>query len=563
LPHDLIDPPVDLRLLPSPFSQNTFNQDVAIIVVPDQPTAQELQAALSISAGFGRMTFNGLLISLIPVSQATPDILASTNLIFVGKAKELPLLKNVSLSAPITNGVFVAKDSSPTDGIIQMAISPWNKTKVVMVVGGNDDKGIVNAAKAISTGMLQVGANPGLSVVSNVQSVAPVFNPTDVNRTFADLGYDSIVSNQVGLNVVRYRFTIPQSYTIGSDAYLDLNFSHSSLLEYQRSTIVVNLNGQPIGSVRLSDETVGQGNAKIFLPASAARPGSNVLSLDIDLEPRNNCINPLLNGLWMRIDSSSSLHLPFVPNLTSTSTLIDLAKYPSPFAFDPLMKDLAFVLSPNDPTGWNVAAQVASSLGNSTAIQLAGLEAYYADSVPEVTKQERNLIIVGKPSKLNILSELSNALPAPFEPGTDLASQKNLQIAYHVGSGMDVGYLELLSAPWNSKRAVLYVGGSSDLGVRWAGAALQFGRLRSKLSGNLAFINGEQVVVANTTVLQVPQNASTTAMPVNESPVNQSQQVVVERPTWIVPTIFAILGVIILLLIILGTQAILRKRSGK
>lgn len=564
LPHDVIAPSVDLRLLPSPFSQNSFNQDSTIIVVPNQPTAGELQAALSISAGFGRMTYNGLLISLLPVSQATVDVLASTNLIFVGKAKGLPPLQQVSLPAPVSNGLFAAKDSSSTDGIVQMAISPWNKTKVIMVVGGNDDDGVIKAARAVSAGMLQVGSNPSLSLVSDVQLTTPVFNPTNVNQTFADLGYDSIVANQVGLNVLSYTFNIPQNYLIGPDAYLDLNFSHTTLLEYQRSTIVAKLNGQPVGSVSLSDETAGQGNAKIFLPASAARPGSNNLSLEIDLEPRNVCVNPLLNGLWMRIDSSSSFHLPFVPNLTITSTLIDLGKYPFPFSFDPLMKDLAFVLSPNDPIGWNVAAQIASQLGNTNRIQLAGLETFYADSVSDVAKQERNLIIIGKPSKLEILSKLADALPAPIEPGMDLVTQKNIQVSYHLGAGVDVGYLELLSAPWNSNRTILYVGGSSDLGVRWAGAALQFGRLRSQLKGNLTFISGEQVVSTETRVLQGNQAASVTAIPIDVTPAaNQIQQVAIERPVWIMPAIFITIGGIILLLIILGVLTILRRRSAK
>lgn len=563
MPHDLTDPPVDLRLLPSPFSLDSFEQNTAIIVVPDQPTAAEMQAALSISAGFGRMTYNSLDISLIPVSQATKDVLSSTNLIFVGKANGLSWLQQVSLSAPISNGQFTAKDSPSTSGITQLAISPWNKAKVVLVVGGNDDNAVIKAARAVSTGKLQVGSNPSLSLVSDVQLATPVFNPTDVNRTFEDLGYDSEVTSEVGLNVLDYVFTIPPNYSLGPDAYLDLNFSHTALLEYQRSTIVVNLNGQPIGSVRLSDETISQGNAKIFLPASAARPGTNNLRLEINLEPRNVCVNPLLNGLWMRIDSSSSLHLPFVPNLASASTLIDLGRYPFPFAFDPLMKDLAFVLSPNDPIGWNIAAQLASSLGNTTSIQLAGLETYYADSVPEAVRQERNLIIIGRPSKLKILSELYNDLPAPFEPGADLASEKNLQISYQLDDGADVGYLELLSAPWNPKQTILYVGGSSDQGLMQAGAALQSGRLRGQLNGNLAFINGGQVVTANTIAFQVPQGALPTTIPPMDVTPDTNQPTVVERPTWIVPTIFIILGGIILLLLILGMQSIVRKRSGK
>lgn len=562
MPHDLIAPPVDLRLLPAPFSQDSFNPNTAVMIIPNQPTEGELQAALSVFAGFGSMTYNGLSIVLMPVDQVTEDILEGANLIFVGKADGLPLLQQVSLLAPVSNGLFAAEGSQPADGIVQMAVSPWNKTKVVMSIGGNNDTGVIYAARAASTGRIQVGINPSLALVSGVQMIAPAFDPTDVNQTFADLGYDSRVVEQAGSSTLDYQFNIPAGYVLGPDAYLDLNFSHSALLEYQRSTVVVNLNGQPVGSVRLSDETIGRGNAKIFLPASAARPGMNTLSLKINLEPRNECVNPLLNGLWMRIDSSSSLHLPFVPNLTSTSILIELGRYPFPFAFDPLMNDLAFVLSENDPTGWNVAAQIASQLGNVNRAQLAGLEAYYAGSVPDAARQERNLIIVGRPGGLEILSELNDALPAPFEPGTELVSQENIQVSYRLEPGVDVGYLELLPAPWNSDRTILYVGGSSDLGLRWAGAALQFGRLRSQLQGNLAFISGEQVVSTETRILQDGQGDLSTPLPAGATP-DANQPVVSQKPDWILPSIFIALGGIVLVIVILSAQVLLRRRSEK
>ncbi|MDD2922472.1 MAG: cellulose biosynthesis cyclic di-GMP-binding regulatory protein BcsB [Anaerolineales bacterium] len=561
LPHTLIDPPVDLRLLPVPFFQDSFNQDSVIIAIPDQPSISELQSALSVAAGFGRMTYNRLLISLQPVSQIAPEALASTNLIFIGKAKGLPLLQQVALPAPSSGGNFTAKESSPTDGIIQMAISPWNKSKVVMVVGGNDDAAVVNAARALSTGMLRVGDNPSLSLISNVQSLEPQYNPADSHQTFNDLGYDSVVVSEVGLNTVSYVFDVPQNYTLGPDAYLNLIFSHTSLLEYQRSGIIVKLNEAPIGSVLLSEGTSGQGEARILLPASAVQSGSNRLRLDINMEPKNECVNPLLDGLWMRIDSSSSLYLPFVPAPEiSPATLIGLNRYPAPFAFDPIMNNLAFVLAPKDPVSWNVAAQIAFSLGNTNAVQLAGLEAYYADAVPDLTKQKRNLIIVGRPSNLKILEGMYDALPAPFKPGSDLAIEKNLQISYRLGSGVDVGYLELFPAPWNSKQAVLYIGGSSDSGVKWAGNALQLGRLRSQLRGNLAFISGEQIVSADTRLLQGVQGSQETSL---TPAAPETQPAVSERPAWILPSIFVVFGGILFVLVILGIQAVFRKRSDK
>jgi hypothetical protein len=564
LPHDLVDPSVDLRFLPSPLYLNSINERPTILIVPDNPTAGEMQAALSVAAGFGRMTFNRLAISLLPTSQVSSDQLANANVIFVGKASGLPLLQQVFLPAPLSDGKFTVEQSEPTDGIVQMAVSPWNKNNVVLVVGGNEDGAVINAAQALSTGTLQVGKNPSLSVISSIQAVSFQYDATVVDQTFDDLGYGNVVVNQVGLNTVTYKFNVPQGYTLGPDAYLNLIFSHTAILEYDRSNIVVKLNEEPVGSIRLSDQTASQGSAKILLPASTVRPGSNRLSFEIYMESRNECVNPLFSGLWMRIDPSSSLHLPFIPNPANSSILMDLSRYPSPFAFDPVMNDLAIVLAPNDPTGWNIAAKLAFSLGNSSAIQIAGLETYYADAVPDEALQQRNILVVGRPSSLKIISDLNDKLPAPFEPGTDLAIEKNLQVSYRLAPGVDVGYLELISSPWNPIRNILFVGGSSDLGLQWAGDTLLFGRLQSQLSGNLAFINGEQIVSADTRILQGAQGVLSTAVPVNLTPsAVQTQPPVVEHPVWILPTILTVLGGILIVLIILGVQSLVRRRSGK
>lgn len=564
VPHEQISPPTDLTLLPAPFFQDSFNRDSLVVIVPDEPTAEELQAALSVSAGFGRMTFNRLVFSVLKLSQVTSEILATTNVAFVGKASSFPQLAGVQLPLPVRDGVFAGADFKEGDSVVQIAASPWNKNRVVLVVGANEDASIINAARAFSTGDLRVGGNRSLSIVTGVQSLAKAQDLTSVDQSFETMGYDSQVVGEVGLNMLDYTFEIPQGYTIGPDAYVNLVFSHSSLLEYQRSNIVVRLNNEPIGSIRLSDETAALGQQKVFLPASAIRPGSNRLSLDIYLEPQNECVNPFLDGLWMRIDSASLLHLPYVPVITTASILADLKRYPAPLAFDPEMNDLAFVLARNDVTGWDVAAHIAFQLGNTNAIQIAALEVHYPDSIPDETKMNRNLIIVGRPSALPIISELSGVLPAPFEPGTDQAVEKNLQVSYRLSPAVDVGYIELLSAPWNAKRLILYVGGSSDLGLRWAGASLQLGRLRSQLSGNLAFVNGEQILSADTRQIQGVDSALATAVSSEVTPeASQISPTYAQRPAWMLSAIYISLAGILLVLLVLGIQFFASRKTGK
>ena len=309
------------------------------------------------------MTFNRLSISVIPVSQITPEMLANNNFIFVGKADGLPLLQDISLPAQISGNAYVYGDMLPSDGIIQMAVSPWNAEKAIMVVGGNEDQAVINAGRALSTGELRVGNDQSVSIVSNARPFVSEPDVQVIDQTFEDLGYESVVVGEMGLILSTTCSIYPKDIPLGQMPMFNLVFSHSSLLEYDRSNINVRLNDEPVGSIQLSEETAGQAEKKINLPASAARPGSNQLRLDIHLEPRNECVNPIVDGLWMRINSSSKLHLPLVSNPASASPLLDLRHYPAPFAFDPVMNDLAFVLAPNDPVGWDNAAQIAFLLG--------------------------------------------------------------------------------------------------------------------------------------------------------------------------------------------------------
>ncbi len=101
LPHQSVAPPTDLAHLPLPIVQRSFLPDTATIVVPDAPTAAELQAALTIAAGFGRMSSGALALDLIPAARLTDELKRSSHLIFAGKPAAFPLLRAVRLPAPL------------------------------------------------------------------------------------------------------------------------------------------------------------------------------------------------------------------------------------------------------------------------------------------------------------------------------------------------------------------------------------------------------------------------------------------------------------------------------
>lgn len=493
LPHRVGAPPTDLAQLPYPLAQRSFEPDVATLVVPDSPSAAELQAALSIAAGLGRMTGGGLDLRLTPVGGLSDAARAGTHLIVVGKPATLPLLREVRLPAPLQGDGFAATGAQASDGVIQLAISPWNASKVLLVVGGDSDAAVIKAAQAVSTGSLRTGVRPDLALVAAVTS-PPDVTTLSLDQTFAELGYESQKMYGLGGQYAGYRFDIPPGTVVGEDAYLDLVFVHTALLDYDQSAVTVSLNDEPIASLRLDDNSTRLGGARVALPAATLRPGSNQLIMRADLLPRAICADPRGSGLWFTIRPESSLHLPLAPaDAEHSGFQADLSRYPLPFTASPNLSSVAFVLGVNDPAGWEVAAAVALDLGTRMQGLLADLVVVYADAVPEEVRLERNLLLVGRVDSLPILAELAAALPAPFASGSTLATEPDAPVSYRLGEGASVGYLQLLDAPWSTERIVLAVLGSTNEGLAWAGAALTTPRLRSSLKGNLAVVRGEQI----------------------------------------------------------------------
>jgi cellulose synthase operon protein B len=493
LPHQSVAPPTDLAQLPLPIVQRSFLPDTATIVVPDAPTAAELQAALTIAAGFGRMSSGALALDLIPAARLTDELKRSRHLIFAGKPSAFPLLREARLPAPLGANGFAAPGAAREDGIVQMAVSPWDNTKVLLIASGNDDSGIIKAAQAISSGSIRAGERPNLALIVATRPQAAATSAS-ADRTLADLGYDAQTLYGLGGQYAGYRFDIPPGQAIDGDAYIDLVFAHTALLDYDQSDLMISVNDQPIASVRLDDNSTRIGSARLTLPASTLRPGSNQLTIRADLLPRVACTDPRGSGLWMVIRPESLLHLPLGP-LQKSMVLkqLDLSSYPSLFTVGPNLSDLAVVLAPNDPASWNVAAQISTDLGRHMQGTLVDLAVAYGNAVPEQIRKERDLLLIGQPGKLPLLSELGSALPAPFELGSALASESDAAISYRTTQGISLGYLELLPAPWSVDRSILAVVGSTDQGLAWAGAALTTPQLRGALTGNLAVIQGDQI----------------------------------------------------------------------
>lgn len=567
LPHSYTTPSTDLSALPKPFyMRSSFASTPVVVVIPDKPTARELQAALTIFASFGRMSLGRLSLKLIEVSQATDDILQKSNLIFIGKADGLPQLTKVLLEGSSDGKTFSVAGSTLDDGIVEMAVSPWNKSNVVLVVGGNSDDAVVKAAQAVSSGTLRPGKSKNLTLVVNVLEsigVAPVAE----DRTLSDLGYSSLTLSGIGLQSTDITFSVPAGQVAKEGSYLNLTYNHSGLVDNNSSGLSVYLNGEAIGSQNLSTDTQSDTSVQIYIPSDLVKQGVNSITIEVNLDPADNCSLFAQDNLWATFRSSSLLHLPLEEASSVVTTTTNLGNYPYPFISNPTLKTTTFVVSADVPASWAAAAQIAADLGMRSSGALVELNTIFADGVTSEVRQSQDLLIVGQASKLPIIFELGEKLPAPFEAGSDVATERAFRIVYNLPPGTTIGYLELIKSPWQADRTILAVLGSDADGLRMAASALTTPSLRSNLGGDFAVVNGSQILISDSRLQVGTGNISSTIIPGESTPEAISTQTLPgavipdSHPLWMVPAMIWTAGIILILLIGFGVIAFIRRKK--
>jgi len=567
-PHETVLPDTSLARFPFPIYQASIYPDSALIAIPDQPTAEELQSALIVAAGLGRLTGLNLLLDLTPISKISPEVAANNHVVLVGKTASLPLIDQLELPLPLEGGKFQTPGGDENDGIVQMVHSPWTPQRVVLLVSGDTDAAVVKAAQAVSTGVLRPNTAPNLSVIQQVQtSIQELSQQSDF--TLLDRGYNNTLLERRGTDSVTYNFYIPPDRILGADAYFELVYGNSALLDYARSGLVIQVNGQPIGSVRFSDTTASRtmNRVQINIPPSTVVAGANQLEVISSLQPIDNCSVPNLRGMWANIWSDSRLHLPLIPTPIETAQVYDLGDFPAPLTFDSSLNTTAFVLQRDDLESWRSALQIAAYLGDRSNGSISLLQAYYGDEVPDSARSALNLLVIGMAPELPIVAEINEFLPAPFETASGIATERNMQVTFRIPPDSPVGYVELLPSPWSKNTLVIAALGNLQQGATWAASALYSPSLRSLLAGNLAVINDQQVITTDTRVALPEAAFLPTDQPgLGPTPLpGEIPPVTINRPTWILPALGVSLGLItlILLFVFYNVYAQNRRRSER
>jgi cellulose synthase operon protein B len=536
----------DFNLFPFPIFQKTFVPDKAILVISDQPTQGDMQAAMTISAALGRLTDGRLKLQLRTVSQLSDPLIKNSNLIFVGTPDAFPQLTDAGFPAPFDGKNFGTMSLGAEDGILQMIEAPANPSKAWLLVSGYNDTGIIKAAQAVGSGQIQPYGPENLAVITGVNATPSASAKTDTN--FADLGYPFAQTYNGSFNDLAVWFEMPADQAASDGAFFEMIFSNSPVLNYDASDVKVSINNKLIGGFRFSDRTTAVSNWKVNIPAQLLRPGRNLLLLEISLTGSSPCLDQ--EEVWFSILPESRLHLPTSAS-SETSQDLDLTNFPnSSFStFD----QTALVLSRSDAFAWSVASDLAFDLGRKLGGANINIATYYDDAVPDEILRSKNLIVVGRPSTLPLIAQLSQAMPAPFDKGQNIAQEKDPQYSFAVTEDTPVGYIQLFASPWDPKLAILTVLGNKDESLKAAATALLTSSIQGKMLGNLITVLNNNIIIRNINMTASPsatpqivlpsvQQSGDTDQGGNIQKINASLPFIVR----IVVVILAVLGVVVI-----------------
>lgn len=500
LPHQIVAPPVDLNLLPYPIQQNSFLPDEAVLLLPDTPTAAELEAVLILASGLGRMMPNTNLI-LSTVGELTPELRDAHHIIAVGTEDNLPLLAQIPTpeetdanTAATTKLIGAAE---PDDGLLRIAQSPWNEAKVILAVTAETEAGVAKAAQAIRYGTIRTVGEPDLAIIDDVYFTDPPSPLQTITRTFADLDYQIRTLNGPGMVDAAYSFFVKPGTAVIADETptLTLKYSYSTLLHFEKSGFIVTLNGTPIGSGQFAPGNTAINTLQMELPENVLRPGDNTIRIRTELEPPDPCSSMREIGSWFNVHPESTLYLPLGPQPSTGTTPLFLSDYPLPHAFDANLATTAFILPQDDANAWRAAVKIATDLGRRIDGDLINLRVAFDTDVEATLREEKNLFIIGKASELETMTELNEHLPVPFAENQDRLDLDRLPVEYEIAPQLPLGYLQILTSPWNATRQIVTILGDSDEGVQ--NAAQRYLTGGRDLAGDLAIVEPEGTFTTN------------------------------------------------------------------
>ena len=407
---------LDLARFPYPiFDDRALDTTQIKYAQPTKSSAEWLTAASRLQAQLGRLhDFRSMDTTFVKDAKG---LTWNDRLIVLGTPDEQPVLKELKLPLPVSNGKFLDanKTALPDDvGILMLTNAPGSANPPVLVISGNGPAGVLKAAQflvqpdssKIGTGQLILVTNQ-----SSGESKSPGkrdwkrFTPGETKFELSRLlGNDNKPFQDVmvrGSNAPRVEFNfraLPDDQFIRGSS-MTLKYSYSAQIDTRKSTVSVFIDNIGIASKKLTSDSGGTNETfTLDLPPNLITPNSRI-GVDFKLVPRNpeqqqQCGPAIDQQLWGTVHKNTEFNL----NREIAVSLPDLKllTYGYPFAAPQDLSRTAIVL-PDNPTPSDLMTLMKFSerLGRISQAETVKQEVYLAGNFPDSIKESKHLVGIG------------------------------------------------------------------------------------------------------------------------------------------------------------------------
>jgi hypothetical protein len=548
----------DLKLAPeilidsSPLAENTIT-----LIVPPDPGLEISQALARMGAKLGRMAdWRNTDIHFMTMDQASVARPAG-DLIILGTLDQINASFSdlysqftVLLSETIMNQVSVRTN----DGLVFFQPSPFDPQAKVLTLTGDSLEALDKSVSAATLSSFYEGSSGTWSVVKSVPDLPEVPGSGELSFSLEDLGMGPQTASGTREQTIEFNLPLSAHWDVNTEAWLELHFAHSELLNSERSTLSVLLNDIPVASIPLTPDTATDGFEEIRIPLRYFRVGNNTFTLRANLEHRDSrqdardfCTDETYPRAWITIHPDTAVVLPEAPGQLT----LNLGSFPFGFADVYSYKNFSFVLGSQDTNAaLSAMLDIAVSMGKALRGHPAGLSVRSFDEYEQAEGIKFHIMIGA--SEQMATSSLNDQLLIPIDPAAGSLQPNTTTLKIETPADI----LAVLQAFFDERGNIFLLLTGQDPQALAAGAALLTDpAARAALDGNLAVLTASDRAVS----YQVSSGQQASGADLPPSPGEDQPLRLDEQSIWLVRIS---IGLVILSVIILIIALILKKPNA-
>ena len=530
----------DVLIDPSPVQKNLIT-----LVLPNAPTASELDAAALVSAKLGQMAdWRTVEIKTLALEQLDSQKPAG-NLILIASAQHLSALSSSLLPPFVGSGDSLqmqdmdGKNIASNSGVLWLQASQNDTKSIWLSVTSSSETGLQKAARAFATTTAYDRFSGQLGVILDTpQSSETASTSPNLSYSLTDLGYKDIVATGIRQQSTYITFPLQLVFNSQGEATFKLIFSHSTVLNPDRSSLDILVNSVPVTSVSMNSQNAQNAEVDVKIPLRLLKLGDNTITVTSNIQVNKSveastlyCTDQYYSDSWLTVSPDSTLSFPSGIGQKTAS----LAGYPGIYLGSASLSNLAFIVP--DTIDWTTATtvlEVANRLGRTAKGDQLLNAVIPASLQPENSTQRPYQIIVGLPSQNPVIMQLNDLLPQPFED--DKVTPKALAgVASISPASGSLGYIESLFTKDGQYRLVLTA--TSTAGLEWVAGALNAPTMYKNFDGNLAVLSSSDEIafftISSDTSLVSGQPTTSTSTSGGE---------LSQHPNWVIWLAIAIFG---------------------